>query len=62
MKNCRNVTLATHHLCQPDEMIIGDYHITDEFCSYPSVKADLFFPHMGRQTLLGQDLLITGAS
>jgi hypothetical protein len=44
MKNCRNVTLATHHICQADELINGDYHITDEFCCYPSVKADLFSP------------------
>jgi len=43
MKNCRNVTLATYHICQADDLMNGDYHITtDEFCSSPSLKADLF--------------------
>ena len=37
-KNCRNVTLATHHICQADELTNCDYHITDEFCSYPLVN------------------------
>jgi hypothetical protein len=45
MKNCRNITLAPpHHICQADELTNGDYHLTDEFCLYPSVKADLFSP------------------
>jgi hypothetical protein len=34
----------THHICQADELINGDYHIRDEIFLYPSVKADLFSP------------------